>query len=109
MDWTKSSTVGVKSVVVNGSLAIIQLSKCIKAEPMKVSRKTDVKTYSAFTVYYWVLKSPSTRLNEIEGGVTYRVFNVTSYSENNGDIVTINGDGSGDPVVSNFEFVSIIQ
>ena len=31
------------------------------------------------------------------GGVTYRVFNVTSYSENN-NTVTINGDGSGDPV-----------
>ena len=28
-------------------------------------------------------------------GVTYRVFNVTSYSENNGKVVTINGDGSG--------------
>ncbi len=38
------------------------------------------------------------------GGVTYRVFNVTSYSENDGKLVTINGDGSGDPVVFNFGF-----
>jgi len=30
-------------------------------------------------------------------GVTYRVFNVTSYSENDGKLVTITGDGSGDP------------
>ena len=37
-------------------------------------------------------------------GVTYRVFNVTSYSENNGDVITIKGDGSGDPVVFNFGF-----
>jgi uncharacterized repeat protein (TIGR01451 family)/choice-of-anchor A domain-containing protein len=36
------------------------------------------------------------------GGVNYRVFNVTSYSENDGKMVTINGDGSGDPVVFNF-------
>jgi choice-of-anchor A domain-containing protein len=36
------------------------------------------------------------------GGNTYRVFNVTSYSENNGDVVTISGDGSGDTVVFNF-------
>ena len=38
------------------------------------------------------------------GGVSYRVFNVTSYSENNADTVTINGDGSGDPVVFNFAY-----
>jgi uncharacterized repeat protein (TIGR01451 family) len=37
-------------------------------------------------------------------GVTYRVFNVTSYSENDGKLVTIVGDGSGDPVVFNFGF-----
>ena len=35
-------------------------------------------------------------------GVTYRVFNITSYSENDGKLVTINGDGSGNPVVFNF-------
>jgi hypothetical protein len=33
------------------------------------------------------------------GGITYRVFNITSYSENDGKLVIINGDGSGDPVV----------
>jgi choice-of-anchor A domain-containing protein len=35
-------------------------------------------------------------------GVTYRVFNVTSYSENDGKLLTINGDGSGDDVILNF-------
>jgi hypothetical protein len=35
-------------------------------------------------------------------GVTYRVFNVTSYSESDGMVVTINGDGSGDDVIFNF-------
>jgi hypothetical protein len=35
-------------------------------------------------------------------GTTYRFFNVTSYSENDGKMVTINSDGSGDPVVLNF-------
>ena len=35
-------------------------------------------------------------------GVTYSVFTVKSYSENDGKIFTINGDGSGDPVVLNF-------
>ncbi len=39
-------------------------------------------------------------------GVNYRVFNVTSYSENNNDTVTIVGDGSGDPVVFNFAYNS---
>jgi choice-of-anchor A domain-containing protein len=38
------------------------------------------------------------------GGVIYRVFNVTSYSETNADTVTIVGDGSGDPVVFNFAY-----
>jgi uncharacterized repeat protein (TIGR01451 family) len=42
-------------------------------------------------------------------GVTYRVFNVTSYSENDGKLVTINGDGSGDPVVFNFGFNSNVN
>ncbi len=42
-------------------------------------------------------------------GVTYRVFNVTSYSENNGNLVTINGDGSGDPVVFDFDFSSNVN
>ncbi len=36
------------------------------------------------------------------GGVVTRVFNVTSYSAVNTTVVTINGDGSGDPVVFNF-------
>jgi uncharacterized repeat protein (TIGR01451 family) len=35
-------------------------------------------------------------------GVTYSVFTITSYSENDGKLVTINGDGSGNPVVFNF-------
>lgn len=43
------------------------------------------------------------------GGITYRVFNVTSYSENDGDVVTINGDGSGDTVVFNFSFNSNVN
>jgi choice-of-anchor A domain-containing protein len=42
-------------------------------------------------------------------GVTYRVFNVTSYSENDGNLLTINGDGSGDPVVFNFGFNSNVN
>ena len=43
------------------------------------------------------------------GGITYRVFNVTSYSENDGKVVTINGDGSGDAVVFNFAFNSNVN
>src|SRR5262249_42098563 len=42
-------------------------------------------------------------------GVTYRVFNVTSYNEGNGKLVTINGDGSGNPVVFNFGFNSNVN
>jgi uncharacterized repeat protein (TIGR01451 family) len=43
------------------------------------------------------------------GGVEYAFFKVTSYSENDGKIVTINGDGSGDPVVFNFSFNSNVN
>ena len=43
------------------------------------------------------------------GGVTYRIFNVTSYSENDGKLVTINSDGSGNPVVFNFGFNSNVN
>jgi putative adhesin/PEP-CTERM motif-containing protein len=42
-------------------------------------------------------------------GITYRVFNVTSYSVGDGNLVTINGDGSGDPVVFNFAFNSNVN
>jgi choice-of-anchor A domain-containing protein len=38
-----------------------------------------------------------------------RVFNVTSYSVGNGDVVTINGDGAGDSVVFNFAFNSNVN
>ena len=43
---------------------------------------------------------------QTSNNVSYRVFNVTSYSENNSDTVTIVGDGSGDPVVFNFAYNS---
>ena len=46
--------------------------------------------------------SESTGQLETINGVASRVFNVTSYSANNTDVLTINGDGSGDPVVFNF-------
>jgi choice-of-anchor A domain-containing protein len=42
-------------------------------------------------------------------GITYRVFNVTSYSSGDGKMLTINGDGSGDPVVFNFAFNSNVN
>ena len=42
-------------------------------------------------------------------GVSYLVFDVTSYSENNGDVVTINGAPSGDVVVFNFGFNSNVN
>lgn len=35
-------------------------------------------------------------------GVTYRVFTVTGFNTTNSNVLTINGDGSGDPVVLNF-------
>jgi hypothetical protein len=42
-------------------------------------------------------------------GITYRVFNVTSYSESNSGFVTIAGDGSGNPVVLNFKYNSNVN
>ncbi len=41
---------------------------------------------------------------ETLNGITYRVFTITSYSSGDGKLLTINGDGSGDPVVFNFSF-----
>lgn len=35
-------------------------------------------------------------------GTTYRIFNVSGYSSGDGKVLTINGDGSGDPVIFNF-------
>jgi hypothetical protein len=40
-------------------------------------------------------------------GVNYEVFNVTSYSENNGNVLTVNGNG--DVVVFNFGFNSNVN
>lgn len=42
-------------------------------------------------------------------GVNYRIFNVTSYNEGDGNLLTINGDGSGAPVVLNFAFNSNVN
>jgi PEP-CTERM motif len=46
---------------------------------------------------------------EIVGGVATRVFNVTAYSAVNSTVLTINGDGSGDPVVFDFGFNSNVN
>jgi hypothetical protein len=43
------------------------------------------------------------------GGTTYRIFNVTSYSAGDGDLLTINGDGSGNPLVFVFDFNSNVN
>ncbi len=51
----------------------------------------------------------STGLLATIGGITYRIFNVTSYSSNDGKMLTINGDGSGAPVVLNFAFNSNVN
>ena len=53
--------------------------------------------------------SESAGLLDTIGGVAYRIFNVTSYSESNGNLVTITGDGSGDPVVFNFGYNSNVN
>jgi hypothetical protein len=39
---------------------------------------------------------------DVIGGVDYRVFDITSYSENDGDLVTIDGDAAHDVVVFDF-------
>jgi choice-of-anchor A domain-containing protein len=44
----------------------------------------------------------SAGLHETINGVAYSIFNVTSYQANNGQMLTIVGDGTGDPVVFNF-------
>jgi choice-of-anchor A domain-containing protein len=46
---------------------------------------------------------------QIVNGVSYRIFNVTSYSENDGNLLTINGERSGDPVVFNFGLSSNVN
>src|ERR1700686_235526 len=46
---------------------------------------------------------------ETIAGATYRVFNVSSYSSGDGKTLTINGDGSGNPVVFNFGFGSNVN
>jgi hypothetical protein len=38
---------------------------------------------------------------DIINGITYRVFNITSVNDTKGNLITINGDGSGDPVIFN--------
>jgi PEP-CTERM motif-containing protein len=46
---------------------------------------------------------------ETVDGVTARVFAVSSYSAVNSTVLTINGDGSGDPVVFDFDFNSNVN
>lgn len=43
------------------------------------------------------------------GGVTYRVFTVGTVSDQAGQMLTINGDGSGDPVIFNFASSANLQ
>jgi len=42
-------------------------------------------------------------------GVSYYVFNVTSYSANDGNVLTVNGNGTGDPVLFNFLYNSNVN
>lgn len=51
----------------------------------------------------------STGLLETVDGVATRVFNVGAYSAVNSTVLTINGDGSGDPVVFDFAFGSNVN
>ena len=51
----------------------------------------------------------SSGTQETVDGVVSRVFNITSYSANAGDVMTIVGDGSGDPVIFNFAFNSNVN
>ena len=56
--------------------------------------------------------SGTTTINAAAGvldGNGNRVFNVTSYNEGNGNLVTINGDPAGDSVVLNFAFASNVN
>jgi hypothetical protein len=59
--------------------------------------------------------SATQTINESSGqletlnGVTYRVFDVTSVGDQAGQILTINGDGSGDPVIFNFASSANLQ
>jgi hypothetical protein len=46
---------------------------------------------------------------ETIGGVATRVFDVTSYSAVNSTVLNIVGDGSGDPVIFNFDFASNVN
>src|SRR4029077_10083910 len=46
---------------------------------------------------------------ETVDGVPTRVFNVSSYSAVNSTVLTINGDGSGDPVAFDFAFGSNVN
>ncbi len=55
-DWTIGPTVGVKSIVFNGDLAVLTLSQCIKAKTVKVSRKSDLKSCFTVRAFGWDLK-----------------------------------------------------
>ncbi len=100
---TNGSNVGPTSVNYNVSAVTTAIAA---ANSLSSSLGGLTGTNISFNNSNQVVNESSGALYTNVNGVNYRVFNVTSYSENNNDTVTIVGDGSGDPVVFNFAYNS---
>ncbi len=100
---TNGSNVGPSSVNYSVAAVIIALNDVLSLNSSLAGLGSSLVINGTQTV-----NESAGQLDTING-VTYRVFNVTSYSSGDGKLLTINGDGSGDPVVFNFAFSSNVN
>ncbi|MGP8247079.1 MAG: collagen-binding domain-containing protein [Bryobacteraceae bacterium] len=95
---TNGSNLGPTSVVYSDAAVTNALS-----EVGTLSSDVSGGTNLAISKGGETIDESSGTLETVDGIASY-VFNVTSYSANNSDVMTIVGNGSGDPVIFNFAF-----
>jgi hypothetical protein len=95
---TNGSNVGPTSVNYNDAAVTSALNSILM---LSVDVTTNGTANISLTNAGLTLNESSGQLETVDGVVS-RVFNVISYSAVNSTVLTINGDGSGDPVIFNF-------
>jgi uncharacterized repeat protein (TIGR01451 family) len=94
------SNVGPASVNYNDAVVTTAISTVTNLSTALASYGTSVSINGTQTINESA--GQAVTVNTVGGPVEFKIFKVTSYSSGDGKMLTINGDGSGDPVVFNF-------
>ena len=98
---TNGNNVGPSTVNYNQSAVTTALNEInLLSKTLGAEASTPIAIHGSMTI--------NASDGTLDGGGN-RIFNVTSYKEDNGNVVTINGDAAGDSVVFNFNFSSNVN